>query len=40
VLTDFFCASLVPCHRGAAFGTLPPGLDLATIVERATPKVG
>jgi len=26
--------------RGAAFGTLPPGLDLATIVERATPKVG
>jgi putative acyl-CoA dehydrogenase len=39
-VADAFCASRVAGDRGAAFGTLPPGLDLATIVERATPKVG
>ena len=37
-VADAFCASRVAGDRGAAFGTLPPGLDLATIVERATPK--
>jgi putative acyl-CoA dehydrogenase len=39
-VADAFCASRVAGDRGAAFGTLPPGLDLAAIVERATPKVG
>jgi putative acyl-CoA dehydrogenase len=39
-VADAFCASRVVGDRGAAFGTLPAGLDLATIVERATPKVG
>jgi putative acyl-CoA dehydrogenase len=39
-VADAFCASRVAGDRGAAFGTLPTGLDLAAIVERATPKVG
>jgi putative acyl-CoA dehydrogenase len=39
-VADAFCASRVAGDRGAAFGTLPPGLDLAAVVERATPKVG
>jgi putative acyl-CoA dehydrogenase len=39
-VADAFCASRVAGDRGAAFGTLPPGLDLTAIVERATPKVG
>jgi putative acyl-CoA dehydrogenase len=39
-VADAFCASRVAGDRGAAFGTLPPGLDLAAIVERATPKTG
>jgi len=39
-VADAFCASRVAGDRGAAFGTLPPGLDLAAIVERATPKAG
>jgi putative acyl-CoA dehydrogenase len=39
-VADAFCASRVAGDRGAAFGTLPSGLDLAAIVERATPKVG
>jgi putative acyl-CoA dehydrogenase len=37
-VADAFCASRVAGDHGAALGTLPPGLDLATIVERATPK--
>ena len=39
-VADAFCASRVAGDRGAAFGTLPSGLDLAAIVERATPKAG
>ena len=39
-VADAFCASRVAGDRGAAFGTLPPGLDLPAIVDRATPKVG
>jgi putative acyl-CoA dehydrogenase len=39
-VADAFCASRVAGDRGAALGTLPPGLDLAAIVERATPKAG
>jgi putative acyl-CoA dehydrogenase len=37
-VADAFCASRLGGDRGAAFGTLPPGLDLAAIVERGTPK--
>ena len=39
-VADAFCASRVAGDRGAAFGTLPPGLDPAAIVARATPKTG
>jgi putative acyl-CoA dehydrogenase len=39
-VADAFCASRVAGDRGAAFGTLPSGLDLPAIVDRATPKVG
>ena len=39
-VADAFCASRLGGDRGAAFGTLPTGLDLGAIVERATPKVG
>jgi putative acyl-CoA dehydrogenase len=39
-VADAFCASRVAGDHGAAFGTLPPGLDLAAIVDRSTPKVG
>jgi putative acyl-CoA dehydrogenase len=39
-VADAFCASRVAGDRGAAFGTLPPGLDLPAIVDRATPKIG
>jgi len=39
-VADAFCASRVAGDHGAAYGTLPPGLDLPTIVDRATPKVG
>jgi putative acyl-CoA dehydrogenase len=39
-VADAFCASRLAGDRGAAFGTLPPGLDLAAIVTRATPKIG
>jgi len=37
-VADAFCASRLGGDRGSAFGTLPPGLDLAAIVGRATPK--
>lgn len=39
-VADAFCASRLAGEWGAAFGTLPAGLDLAPIIERATPKVG
>jgi len=39
-VADAFCASRLGGDWGAAFGTLPPGLDLAPIIERATPKLG
>ncbi len=38
-VADAFCASRLAGDRGAAFGTLPPGLALGPVVERATPKV-
>jgi putative acyl-CoA dehydrogenase len=39
-IADAFCASRLAGDRGAAFGTLPSGLALDAIVERATPKLG
>ncbi|MFF8972912.1 acyl-CoA dehydrogenase family protein [Streptomyces sp. NPDC014995] len=36
-VADAFCASRLGGDAGAAFGTLPPGLDLQAIVERARP---
>ncbi|HVY09399.1 MAG TPA: isovaleryl-CoA dehydrogenase [Mycobacteriales bacterium] len=39
-VADAFCASRLAGDWGHAFGTLPPGIDTAAIVERATPKVG
>jgi putative acyl-CoA dehydrogenase len=36
-VADAFCASRLGERAGRAFGTLPSGLDLATIVDRARP---
>jgi putative acyl-CoA dehydrogenase len=38
-VADAFCASRLDGDWGHAFGTLPPGVDTAAIVDRATPKV-
>jgi putative acyl-CoA dehydrogenase len=37
-VADAFCASRLGGDWGHAYGTLPAGLDLAAIIERATPK--
>jgi putative acyl-CoA dehydrogenase len=37
VVADAFCASRLDGEGGYAFGTLPAGLDVGAIVERATP---
>jgi putative acyl-CoA dehydrogenase len=39
-VADAFCASRLGGDRGRAFGTLPTGLDIGTILARATPKIG
>ncbi len=39
-VADAFCASRLGGDWGAAFGTLPAGVDYAPIIERATPKIG
>jgi len=38
-VADAFCASRLGGDWGHVFGTLPRGLDLAPIIERATPKI-
>jgi putative acyl-CoA dehydrogenase len=38
-VADAFCASRLAGDRGGAFGTLPSGLDLDLLIERATPKI-
>ncbi|MGW1914778.1 acyl-CoA dehydrogenase family protein [Streptomyces sp. NPDC002076] len=38
-VADAFCASRLGGDHGASFGTLPTGLDLAPIVERARPAL-
>jgi putative acyl-CoA dehydrogenase len=39
-VADAFCTSRLGGDWGRAYGTLPPGLDVTTIIERATPKIG
>jgi putative acyl-CoA dehydrogenase len=39
-VADAFCASRLDGERGGAFGTLPAGLDLRAIVDRAAPALG
>jgi putative acyl-CoA dehydrogenase len=39
-VADVFCASRLGGDWGHAYGTLPPGLELGTIIERATSKIG
>jgi putative acyl-CoA dehydrogenase len=39
-VADAFCASRLGGDWGRAFGTLPPGVDFTSIIERATPKIG
>ena len=38
-VADAFCASRLGADWGHTFGTLPPGVDVRAIVERAAPKV-
>ncbi|WP_233510886.1 acyl-CoA dehydrogenase family protein [Actinomadura craniellae] len=39
-VADAFCASRLAGDGGLAFGTLPPGTDLAAILAQVTPKLG
>jgi putative acyl-CoA dehydrogenase len=39
-VADAFCATRLGGDWGHAYGTLPPGLDLPAILERATPGLG
>lgn len=39
-VADAFCTTRLAGDWGTAFGTLPPGLDLAPIIDRTTPKLG
>jgi putative acyl-CoA dehydrogenase len=39
-VADAFCASRLGGDGGLALGTLPPGTDVGTIIERSRPKVG
>jgi putative acyl-CoA dehydrogenase len=36
-VADAFCASRLADDRGGAFGTLPPGIDVGAVIERAMP---
>ncbi|MFJ9559107.1 acyl-CoA dehydrogenase family protein [Streptomyces fuscichromogenes] len=38
-VADAFCASRLGNDRGSTFGTLPPGLDLAAVVDRARVRI-
>ncbi|HKE76685.1 MAG TPA: isovaleryl-CoA dehydrogenase, partial [Acidimicrobiales bacterium] len=38
-VADAYCASRLAGDEGLALGTLPPGVDVGSIVERARPKV-
>ena len=39
-VADAFCASRLGDSWGSVFGTLPRGIDIAPILERATVKIG
>ena len=39
-VADAFCASRLGGDWGNVYGTLPPSLDFASIIDRVTPKVG
>ncbi len=39
-VADAFTRSRLGGDWGTVFGTLPPGVDTASIIERSTPKVG
>ncbi len=39
-VADAFCATRLGAEYGGTLGTLPPGTDLASIVERTTPRPG
>jgi putative acyl-CoA dehydrogenase len=39
-VAEAFLASRLAGDEGLALGTLPPGVDLGTIIERARPKIG
>jgi len=38
-VADAFCASRLAGDEGLALGTLPPTVDVGTIIERAQPKI-
>ncbi|MEV5573261.1 acyl-CoA dehydrogenase family protein [Spirillospora sp. NPDC052269] len=38
-VADAFCATRLAGDQGLAFGTLPAGLDLTPLIDRATPKI-
>jgi putative acyl-CoA dehydrogenase len=38
-VADAFCASRLDGDWGRAFGTLPPGIDAQSIIERHRPKL-
>jgi putative acyl-CoA dehydrogenase len=38
-VADAFCASRLGGDWGNAYGTLPPSVDFASIIERVTPKI-
>jgi putative acyl-CoA dehydrogenase len=38
-VADAFCASRLGGDHGRAYGTLPPGVDVGSIIERNTPHV-
>ncbi|CAM3914067.1 acyl-CoA dehydrogenase family protein [Tsukamurella strandjordii] len=37
---DAFCATRLAADWGGVFGTLPRGLDIGTLIDRVTPKIG
>ncbi|MDP0396418.1 acyl-CoA dehydrogenase family protein [Tsukamurella strandjordii] len=37
---DAFCGTRLAADWGGVFGTLPRGLDIGTLIDRATPKIG
>ena len=39
-VADAFCAARLGGEGGRAYGTLPPGVDAAAIVDRHRPRLG